>query len=480
MPFPFPVAAGRYGIFRSQVWEKSSAVVREDGIESESEMELQARWFGGEFGRRFVGVEGEQIEIVQFGHWNRAAGPDFTETAVRINGKLKSGSIEIDSNVRDWEGHGHGVNPEFESVVLHVFKDGPALNRFFTRTARHREVVQLQLPQYAWSQGPPDFLPEAFPGRCVAPLSVMMDDEVESLLLCASQYRLRSKSERLQVMTSSTSVDQALYQALAEALGFHQNKTAMAVLAQRCPIGPLMRMKPFEREARLFGAAGFLDREIFDEAAHAEARRYLRDLWDCWWKMRDRVESTPARAIQWRFSGSRPGNHPQRRVGALAALVGQWEELRGLWENPVNSVEKFVNNSLNNLHHPFWEGHFTVRAKPIQGRLRLLGKDRQRDILGNVIFPALVGNEPFRWEEYSQLRKVDSNQKLRRATLRLFGSDEKRGKLFTSYYHQQQGLMQIYQDFCLEDLSECDRCPFPEQLAQWQNSVEPARETVNL
>jgi len=467
----FPEAANRYRLFRSRVWDEALPLAREpktSGFDHEPEMELQARWYGGEFGREFVGADSERIEVVQFGHWNRGAGPDFTEAAVRIDGKLHAGAIEIDTHVKDWEGHGHGSNPEFEGVILHVFTDCPALSRFFTKTERNRKVCQVQLPQYSWSQGPPDFLPEAFPGRCVAPLSYMTDEEVKSLLLSASQFRLEEKAERLRVMSRSTSTEQALFQGIAEALGFYQNRTSMAVLGQRCPIGELGDMTPLEREARLFGTAGFLDQEVFAEALDSQSRRYLRELWECWWKIRGGIESRPPKKILWKLSGSRPGNHPQRRVGALAALVSQWEALRPIWEQPVNnSVEKVVNNSLSNLRHPFWEGHYTVKANPVAGRLRLIGKDRQRDILGNVIFPVLIGLEPEHWDEFASLGKVNTNHKLRRASLRLFGNDEKRQKLFTSYLHQQQGLLQIYRDFCLEDLSECENCPFPEQLAQW-------------
>ena len=50
-----------------------------------SELELQARWFAGDFGREFVSTNGDQIEIVQFGVWNREAGPDFRDAAIRIN-----------------------------------------------------------------------------------------------------------------------------------------------------------------------------------------------------------------------------------------------------------------------------------------------------------------------------------------------------------------------------------------------------------
>ncbi len=42
-----------------------------------NELELQARWFAGEFGREFQTLAGESVEILQFGFWNREAGPDF-------------------------------------------------------------------------------------------------------------------------------------------------------------------------------------------------------------------------------------------------------------------------------------------------------------------------------------------------------------------------------------------------------------------
>lgn len=478
--FRYPEAATTYSEFRAWIWSfgltaDSRGIVCEPDSPRKEEMEIQARWFGGEFGREFIGTEGEKIEIVQFGHWNRGAGPDFTEAAVRMDGELKGGAIEIDMDARNWESHGHGANPDFENVVLHVFTDGPSLNRFFTRTDAHRNIPQLQLPQYSWSQGPPDFLPEAFPGRCVSPLSAMNDGEVDSLLHSAAQYRMRNKARRLSVMADSTDPEQALFQGLAEALGFGPNKTAMAILAQRCPVRELQKLDRVERDARLFGAAGFLRPDAIEMTEDPESHTYLRDLWDCWWKMRDRVEPIRKRLIPWRVSGNRPLNHPQRRIGALSALVSFWEKLPDLWTSPVNNLEKHVNNLVKNIEHPFWERHYTLRSNPAERSLRLVGKDRLRDMLGNVIFPGAIGENEAFWSEYLALRKVDSNHKIRRAALRLFGPDRERQKLFTSYYHQQQGLLQIYQDFCLEDLSECERCPFPEQLTQWSRGGEAGR-----
>ena len=64
-----------------------------------TELELQARWFAGDFGRHFRSTSGDEIEIVQFGTWNREAGPDFREAAIRLNGgEPIRGSIEIRSD----------------------------------------------------------------------------------------------------------------------------------------------------------------------------------------------------------------------------------------------------------------------------------------------------------------------------------------------------------------------------------------------
>lgn len=469
----FPAGAQRYEAFRARVWSAARAIVSA-GRRSflPDELGIQARWFGGEYGRLFEGSEGERIEIVQFGHWNRGAGPDFTESAVRIDGELRRGAIEVDLDVRDWERHGHATNAEFNRVVLHVFADRPALQRVFTRTEAHGNVPQLLLPQYSGLQGPPDFLPEAFPGRCLAPLARLSDREVASLLAAAAQFRLRRKAERLRAMREARGGDQALFQALAEALGYRHNQTSMAVLAQRCPVEELAAMPPPEREARLFGSAGFLAPEF--EPAASETRAYLRQLWDRWWAMRGDFEPSPARALRWRSDGTRPSNHPHRRLGALAALLERWDALCEVWEKPVNNSEKTLNNWLSGLSHPYWERHFSLGSAATPKPVRLVGRDRLRDLLGNVVFPGAIAISADRWSDYLGLGGVASNQKLRRAALRLFGPEERRKKLFTRYYHQQQGLLQIYEDFCLEDASDCHHCPFPEQLAQWREPGQDA------
>jgi hypothetical protein len=59
-----------------------------------------------------------------------------------------------------------------------------------------------------------------------------------------------------------------------------------------------------------------------------------------------------------------------------------------------------------------------------------------------------------------------SNRRLETAATRLFGNDARR-KDFLRTVANQQGLLQIYEDFCMQDNSDCSHCPFPEQMANW-------------
>lgn len=464
---PFPDGAEKYDNFRESLLG-SPSVLNEPKILEIPEMDLQAMWFGGEFGREFTGTQGENIEIVQFGHWNHSSGPDFTETAIKIDGELCRGAIEIELDSKSWEQHGHGANDAFDGVILHIFLNESS-DEFYTRNSRHESVPQLKLDQNLLLYARARDLPEAFPGRCLAPLHDMSDEAVASLLESAAQFRARMKYDRLKAMADSTSARQTIFQAICEALGFRYNKTAMAILSQRNPLPDLLSLNPAEREARIFGAAGFMETESYHSSLSEDASAYLKTLWSHWWKVRPEVEpETEDRKIQWKLSGTRPMNHPQRRVGALAAVLNRWHLLTVIWERPGEDLEKKWETRCDELSHDYWENHYTLNSKPSKSPMKLIGKDRQRDILGNVIFPWCLGRHQDLWSTFAEMGGVDSNEKLRRAQLRLFGEGSPEAKKFSRKYFQQQALLQIYHDFCLEDASECRDCPFPEQLKQWQ------------
>lgn len=426
------------------------------------ELELQALWFAGAFGREFRDSAGSTVRIVQFGEWNRSAGPDFLHAAIETGGTRREGAIELDLRATDWEAHGHGADPAFEETVLHVvFHDsGP---RSFTRTHGHREVPRVVIPA--------DLLEEvlmmprretaiAKPGRCVHPLASLPPVAVSALITEAAEHRARLKAARYLRTADVHGTDAALYHAVAETLGYRANALGMRLLAQRMPLTAL-REAPEQAEALLFGTAGFLAPDLHEKAP-PDTRDHLRLLWDTWWKARGRWEST--HKIPWKAGGQRPANHPHRRVAALAALAKDWPRFRKLAATRPLDVKGLM-AYLGKLSDPFWTHRHTLSSAPSATSVALFGEAKAIELLANHLFPvAMHDGEPF--NNYLKLPAGARNEKVKRCAIRLFGSEEAAAPWLKKAVHH-QGLLQVYKDFCLEDASDCADCPFPEQLMQW-------------
>jgi hypothetical protein len=317
-----------------------------------SELELQARWFAGDFGKHFISTGGDKIDVVQLGTWNGEAGPDFRDAAIRINGGDPiRGCIEIDLLDRSWETHGHATNSAFDETVLHVFVERSG-REFFTRTKSNRNVPQVCIDPAILSDAFSANIPLARPGRCQAPLKDLPEERVHSVLDAAAQFRLRQKAARIRHKIDSHGRDEALFQELAAALGYKENKLPFTLITQRLPLKSL-RETPLDVESMLFGVAGFLQTADLD-VYKKSTREYVRQLWDRWWPHRNGLQRLILSGKIWRLSSTRPVNHPQRRLAALAILARDWPRLRhASGKSSVAAARDFFQT----LDHPFWNFH---------------------------------------------------------------------------------------------------------------------------
>jgi Protein of unknown function (DUF2851) len=419
-----------------------------------SELELQAFWYSGACGKAFRSVDGALIEILDFGFWNREPGPDFVHATIRVDGTtVLTGGIEIDLHAQNWERHRHGDNPDFNQVILHVFtQQGPG--RFFTGTSDYRQVFQVLLPDNAGNRETRDRSPLV--GACQSPLRNLTDEKIDSLLETAAQIRLQRKAQLLREMVRIHGVDEALFQQIAIALGYKANKTSFLIVAQRARLKSLPKDQQ-AIEAILFGLAGFLEDQTLLRNASPSTKSYVEELWSTWWRWRSQLNHLILDRRQWRFSSSRPQNHPHRRLGTLAVLAGSWSKVRLLTRNFAE-----VNCFFRQLSHPFWNEHFSLKAKapsPIQ----LIGETRIKDIIANVFFPLFWIDEPGSWTEFGRMRAELGNKRLEQVCQRLFGDRERAGK-HTKFLYQQQGLLQVFEDFCLANAESCSGCKFPELI----------------
>jgi hypothetical protein len=284
------------------------------------------------------------------------------------------------------------------------------------------------------------------------------------LLTEAATLRAGRKAVRFLRTADAHGRDAALFQATAETLGYRGNSLAMRLLAQRVPLG-LLKAEPEAAEAILFGSAGFLTSGIH-ELVPQDTRAYLRVLWETWWKNRARFEVAADRSIPWKTHGQRPANHPHRRIGALGALVKCWPQYRKLALARPFNVKPLI-DFLQTLEHPFWLHHHTLTSAESAQRVALFGRTQALELVANHLAPLAMHEDGMTFKSYYKLRNSAPNEKVKRCSLRLFGST-KAAQPWVRRVSHHQALLQVYQDFCLEDFSDCQNCPFPEQLLQWR------------
>ena len=149
------------------------------------------------------------------------------------------GSIEIDLTDRNWESHGHATNPAFEDTVLHVLSTRASEN-FSPAPNRTAKVPQVRTdPEHAGREALSAKFRSRDPGRCQAPLRNLPEDRVGRVLDAAAQFRLQKKAARIRSKIDNHGRDEALFQEIAAALGYKQNKLPFTLLAQRLPLKSL-------------------------------------------------------------------------------------------------------------------------------------------------------------------------------------------------------------------------------------------------
>ena len=418
-----------------------------------AELTVQSWWASGQLQRDGQTLRHGEVRVLDPGRWNRSSGPDFTHAEIELNGVRIRGDIEIDPTAQDWEKHGHGANPAFNSVVLHIVLSPPSPG-WYTRNSLHQDIPILYIPPESWQTGNPGNKEDDCLPRCRRPLADMPAEKIIHLLQAAAAHRQELKRNLLRSRIAAVGESQAWYEAWGTTLGYSANKDAMQMLTLRAPIKTLGR----QAEAILLGTAGFLI-PVLPDASTDEARHYHRGVWDSWWLLREQFELAAERALPWCRKPARPLNHPQRRVAALAASVPHWRRILPLL-NAAGAIE--LGKLLNSISHPFWEKHYTLSSAPMKQKAALIGQPRITDFLINYVYPH--DENEYAWQSYLAIRQGPLPASIERTARLLFGE---RKELSTALRHAyaQQALLQIDADFCACNI--CLDCAFPAQLSEW-------------
>jgi len=468
-------------------------------------------WFGQHFSKSGLATaDGTRVEIISPGWWNVDDGPDFRRSEVLFeNAGTRKGDVEIHVRASGWRRHGHDKQPTYDDVILHVVLAND-LGTPAVQTDSGRAVPQLVLSERLDTdlealaalfdeEAYPSEEDQAGPCRSLIADSACSPEWIARVLDAAGDERILAKSRALSARQTEVAADQALYEGFMEALGYRSNKHAFRQLAMALPLRDLFPLVPIDGQrenviqALLLHVGGLLP---LDEASRSElddeSRTWIETRAADWKEYGADAGLRQLDRSAWRFGGMRPANSPWRRLAAAAALLAQAMDA-GLFRLFLTHVEacedptdvagrntyRQITHILGQLGDPHWDWRCSPGGKRLTKPMKLLGKGRIGAIIVNVLIPLLLSHarreantklEAALHAVYSGLPALPPNHVTRTMAVRLFGStDAARSMVRTE--RRQQGLHQVFRDFCDAPGVPCGQCALLAALQTAEESV---------
>jgi hypothetical protein len=339
---------------------------------------LQALWNHYAQTQLFETLQGETVEVLQSGHWNDEAGPDFLSAKVKIGGVLYDGDIELHLVASDWYAHNHEENPAYNSVILHVVwsesQISPNIPTLCLRNQISESHIQ-EIKRLDWMNYPDGL---KYPPCALAPyLSLKSNDTLVSFFNAAGRLRFREKVNHFKELVMKWGKEEALWQGISEAMGYKNNQNAFVQLSQRVTWQKLKPLSQLEREAMLWGVSGFLPRGLQQDEVLDELKVYVKSLWNLWWKNQDQEEYTTS--LAWSHRG-RPQNSPERRLRLLSLLTKQFSELL----EPTTQLSQLKKQL--DFESQEWDKLYNFKKK-MNRPVKLLGNSRRSELITNILLP---------------------------------------------------------------------------------------------
>ena len=446
-------------------WMRAN-LLREEPGPILSESVLQRIWFEQLVRNPLTTLAGETIRLHHPGIWNHRTGPDFLRATFSAgDGRTFTGDVELHRHSSDWCAHEHSSNPAYQNVLLHVFwqadpvgSDPPA-SEIRQVALEHQLAAPLTELVSLFRSSRAEIHTGEKPGACHPVLVSLPPEKLKEILEEAGWHRLRQRCSLAQARLTALGFQQATWIALAEGLGFSENREPFASLARAVPIQKLLKIPdPVERAAVLYGVAGLLPDPTRTKVSE-RALPWLRRLWDSWWGIRENWASYILPAGGWRLGGARPNNSPYRRLAALVSL-----SCPVVWHPFVESVREgnadgFL-SILRSVSDVFWDRHAGWDGRLLSSSSKLVGTDRAVALLFQVLAPLAELSESELGERMETWPAGGDAGLLRSASVRLLGvpfpPPDVRSHL------AREGLLQIYKDFCRA--KPCTDCSMPEFL----------------
>ena len=324
-------------------------------------------------------TNGEKVEIIDCGKKNEDSGPDFFNAKIKIGKTLWAGNVEIHLSSTDWNHHNHGKDKSYNSVILHVVENAncpiyrqngeeiPQLE--ITVRDEVKERHELLLSSEAWI-------------RCESLWNRLSVDFLRLHLNKMVNERFVRKTDAIltYLAQNNNNWEETFYVFLAKNFGMNTNSLPFEMLAKSLPLSFLGKHKDnlVQIEALLFGQAGLLEREIYDEYFRLLKREYAF--------LNKKFSLSPIDPSLWKFAKIHPANFPTVRIAQFAALIHHSNKLfsKLLEADDIVRIRAFFSQEAS----VYWDTHYSFGEVSTK-RKKSIGERSIDILLINTIVPFL-------------------------------------------------------------------------------------------
>lgn len=324
-------------------------------------------------------TNGEEITIINVGHYLELAGPDFFNAQIIIGDQKWAGNVEIHLKSSDWYVHSHERDEAYENVILHVVWE----HDLEVYRKNNSEIPVLELKKYVDTKTIANYQSLMSPKSwifCEKELKEIDEFVFKNWQERLFFERLERKSKPIFELLEQTHQDweAVLFCLLAKNFGLNINGDIFLKMAQSIPFS-IIRKESFEienLESLLFGSAGLLDIEKEDN--------YFVDLKFRYFYLLHKYQLNKTIIEPVHFFKLRPDNFPTIRLSQLANLYHSQQNLFSKigTSTSVKEIYEIFHVSASN----YWQTHYQFDKESPKKR-KQLSKSFVDLIIINTIIP---------------------------------------------------------------------------------------------
>lgn len=385
---------------------------------------------------------GEAVEVIHPGTLNTNQGPDFLNARIRIGPTILAGSVELHIRSSQWWKHGHGPDPNYRNVILHVVMehDQEMPPNIPTLELKGR-VSGLLLRRYEQLMNATGFI------ACAGSLHQVSDLAWTAWRERLAAGRLTRKSEKIfeSLRRNNFHWEETFWQVLARSFGARLNADLFEAVALSLPLSLMGRHKNqiHQLEALLLGQANLLAARFTEDYPTMLKKEYE------FYRRKYKLQPVHIRPV---FHRMRPAGFPTLRLAQLAMLLHRSAHLFSLLIESA-SVEAIC-DKMEITANDYWHYHYRF-DEPTAYREKKIGAEMTGGMIVNTFAPMLFAyglyhqDEKYKERALSWLTQVPPEQnQITRGFGRLF--------VTSASAYDSQSLIELKTQFC--DHKRCLQC----------------------